>query len=436
MTTHTTAPATGNAGTPSTDKKASGTAAPTAEAEAKALPKNARTLVEAARRNGWDVTVTTRIVGGTYVRAVEVGGAVPVRSGVQEVTARCVWDGSRYGAAGSERDGRYGAGYRDVLTLVRETRAIDRAAEADGRTVWGRDAAEWRRQLSAAVTKVAEAAAEARFEVEQMTGAAGVRARAALADAQKAYRDAVDADTRAGRAHKATGGRDARPLAAEREAVVDAGKRVRDALERVKDAPRAAEAEALALVAIAEAEREMQREEEAWRARLAAEDRQPTAAGYAVLVRMFQDPTRAWVAWHAENGRADEPFHEAYDRWTETRYGKGHRSAYTRAYLNATAALDTARGALAVAVGTAQGGAEGRVLAARGQDRSRAARQWVASWLERGWKRDSRAGEFAKNHPVEAEAVRTARLTVDGVEAYRRAERQAWEAAQAETTAP
>ncbi|MCX4564346.1 hypothetical protein OHA02_50275 [Streptomyces phaeochromogenes] len=55
----------------------------------------------------------------------------------------------------------------------------------------------------------------------------------------------------------------------------------------------------------------------------------------------------------------------------------------------------------------------------------------MASWLESGWKADARAAEFAEEHPDEAEAVRVARLTVDGVEAYRRAEREAWEAERA-----
>ncbi|MGW1506923.1 hypothetical protein ACWCQW_52510 [Streptomyces mirabilis] len=264
-----------------------------------------------------------------------------------------------------------------------------------------------------------------------MTGDAAARAGTALADAEKAHRDAVDALTRAQRAYRASGGEDARPLAAERDAVLDAGKRVRAALERVKDAPRATEA--LALVAIAEAERQDQAEEEAWRTRLAAEGREPTAAAFASLVQMFEVPTRAWVAWHAEHGRAGEPFREAYDRWTEERHGKGNRSAYTRAYLNAHAALDTARGALAVAVGTAMRGEKGQRLVRLGRDpRHRTSQTALASWLKSGWKADVRAAAFAEQHPDEAEAVRVARLTVDGVEDYRRAEREAWEAERAQ----
>ncbi|WP_406378317.1 hypothetical protein [Streptomyces sp. NBC_01618] len=98
---------------------------------------------------------------------------------------------------------------------------------------------------------------------------------------------------------------------------------MRAALEQVKDAPRATEAKALALVAIAEGESELQAQEEAWRTRLAAEGREPTAAAYGRLIQMFEDPQRAWVSWHAEHGHAGEPFHEAYDRWTEERHGKG-----------------------------------------------------------------------------------------------------------------
>ncbi|MGA5454506.1 hypothetical protein ACPCVO_48920 [Streptomyces umbrinus] len=416
---------------PTGDAPAAPLAAPSAD-EVATLPKNARTLVGAATAHGWDVIVTSSFLEGACVQMVTVTGAFPVHAGVQEFTARCVWDGTRYWASASELDGRYVGGFRDVLAWVRNVRAVNRADEETGRTVWGRDAAEWHRQLTDAVTKIAEAAAEARLEHGQVTKAAAARSGAALAAAEQAHRDAVGALTRAQHGYRKSGGGDARPLAAERDAVLDAGKRVRAALEQVKDAPRAAEAEALALVAIAEAERQQQAEEEAWRTRLAAEGREPTAAAFASLVQMFQDPTRAWVAWHAEHGRAGEPFWEAEDRWTQERYGKGHRSAYTRAYLTAHDALSAARGALAVAVGTALGGKGGEPLVRLGKDcRHRNSQYALASWLESGWKADARAAEFAEEHPDEAEAVRVARLTVDGVEAYRRAEREAWEAERA-----
>ncbi|MFD7055542.1 hypothetical protein ACFWBS_40985 [Streptomyces mirabilis] len=419
---------------PTDDAPAAPPAAPSVD-EVASLPKNARRLAEAATAKGWDVTVTANLMQGTLVQAVEVSGEFPVPTGTQGFTARCVWDGARYWGTASQRNGRHGATFREVLAWVRDVRAINRVDEEAGRTVWGRDAAEWHRQLADAVTKIAETAAEARYEHGQVTGAAVERAGAALADGEQAHRDAVDALTRAQRGHREAGGEDARPLAAERDAVLDAGKRVRAALEQVKDAPRATEAEALALVAIAEGERQLQAQEEAWRARLAAEGREPTAAGYGRLIQMFEDPQRAWVAWHAEHGRAGEPFHEAYDRWGEERHGKGQRAAYTCAYLNARAAQDAARGALAVVVGTAQGGEEGGALVRRGGDRSRSAREWVRDWLTRGWTTDGRAEEFAEQHPAEVEAVRVARLTVDGVEAYRRAEREAWQAEQEQAKA-
>ncbi|MFE4752427.1 hypothetical protein ACFRIB_19470 [Streptomyces mirabilis] len=420
---------------PTGDAPAAPPAAPTADQVAE-LPRNARTLVEAATANGWDVTVTANLMQGTYVQAVAVSGEFPVRTGTQGFTARCVWDGARYWGSASQRNGRHGAAFREVLAWVREVRAVNRADEESGRSVWGRDAAEWRRQLADAVTKIAETAAEARIEHGQVTGDAAKRAGTALADAEQAHRDAVDALTRAQRAYRASGGEDARPLAAERDAVLDAGKRVRAALERVKDAPRATEAEARALVAIAKAERQDQAEEEAWRTRLAAEGREPTAAAYASLVQMFEVPTRAWVAWHAEYERAGEPFREAYDRWTEERHGKGHRSAYTRAYLTAHDALSAARGTLALAVGTATGGEEGERLVRLSRNcRHRNAQDALASWLRSGWKADARAAAFAEQHPAEAEAVRVARLTVDGVEDYRRAEREAWQAEQAKAAA-
>lgn len=420
---------------PTGDAPAARPAAPTVDQVAE-LPRNARTLVEAATAIGWDVTVTASLMQGTYVRVVTVSGEFPVRTGTQGFTARCVWDGARYWGSASQRNGRHGAAFREMLAWVREVRADNRADEESGRSVWGRDAAEWRRQLADAVTKIAETAAEARFEHAQVTGDAAARAGTALADAEQAHRDAVDALTRAQRAYRETGGEDARPLAAERDAVLDAGKQVRAALEQVKDAPRATEAEARALVAIAEAGRQEQAEEDGWRARLAAEGREPTAAAFASLVQMFEVPTRAWVAWHAEHGRAGEPFREAYDRWTEERHGKGNRSAYTRAYLNAHAALDAARGALAAAVGTAMGGEKGERLVRLGRNpRHRTSQTALASWLESGWKADARAAEFAEQHPDEAEAVRVARLTVDGVEDYRQADREAWEAERAPTAA-
>ncbi|MCT9011526.1 hypothetical protein [Streptomyces rhizosphaerihabitans] len=319
------------------------------------LSRNARTLVGAATANGWDVTVTTSIMQGSYVRAVEVSGSFPVRAGTQEFTARCMWDGARYWGSASQRNSRHGAAFREVLAWVRDVRAVNRADEESGRTVWGRNAAEWRRQLGDAVTKIAEAAAETRFEHGQVTGTAAECAGAALAAAEQAHRDAVDALTRAQRGYRKSWGEDARPLAAQR----DAGKQVRAALEQVKDAPRAARAEALALVAIAEGERELQTQEEAWRARLAAQGREATAAAYGRPIQMFEDPQRSWVAWHAEHGRAGEPFHEAYDRWTEERHSKGHRSAYTCVYLTAHNAPKSARGALAV--GTATAGEKGEL---------------------------------------------------------------------------
>jgi hypothetical protein len=372
---------------------------------------------------------------GTLVQAVEVSGTFPVRNGTQEYTARCVWDEARYWGSASQLNGRHGAAFREVLAWVREVRAVSRPDEEAGRTVWGRTAGEWYHQLATAVLKIDGKMAEVRFEHGLMTGAAAERTRAALADAEQAHQDAADAFTRARQAYRANGN-DARPLAAERDAVLDAGKRVGTALEQIKDAPRATEAESLALVAIAEAERQQQAEEDAWRTRLTAEGRQPTAAAFARLVQMFEDPTRAWVAWHAEHGRTGEPFWQAKDRWTEERYGKGHRSAYTRAYLTATAALDAARGALAVAVGTVMGGEEGERLGRLGRDcRHRNSQDDLAAWLMSGWKADARAAAFAEQHPDEAEAVRVARLTVDGVEDYRCAEREAWEAEHAKADA-
>uniref|UniRef100_A0AAU2AGW8 Uncharacterized protein n=1 Tax=Streptomyces sp. NBC_00093 TaxID=2975649 RepID=A0AAU2AGW8_9ACTN len=82
------------------------------------------------------------------------------------------------------------------------------------------------------------------------------------------------------------------------------------------------------------------------------------------------------------------------------------------------------------------GGEEGERLVRLGKDcRHRSSQDALASWLESGWKADVRAAEFAEQHPDEAETVRVARLTVDGVEDYRRAEREAWEAERAKAAA-
>ncbi|MGW7208492.1 hypothetical protein [Streptomyces sp. NPDC054837] len=419
---------------PTGDAPAAPTLAPSAHEVAR-LPKNARTLVETATANGWDVTVTSLPSQGPDVRAVTLSGQFPVPTGTQAFSAQCVWDGARYWGSVSQHNGRTGAAFRGVLAWVRDVRAISRVDEASGRTVWGRDAAEWHRQLGNVHIKIGEMAVEARFAHGELTGAAADRARAALADAEQAYQDAIGALTRAQRSYRAHMGEDARPLAAERDAMADAVRRVRAALEQIKDAPRAVEAETLAMEAIAEAERQLTAEEEDWRTRLAAEGKEPTASGYGALVQMLEDPRRAWVIWHAEHGRAGEPFRAAYDRWVEERHGKGHRHAYTRAYLNAHRAQDAARAALAAAIGTALGGEEGHALVEHARDRRSSSRRWVYEWLFRARQVRGRFEEFAAQHPAEVEALRVAELTVAGVEAYARAEREAWEAQRAKAGA-
>ncbi|MEU5324257.1 hypothetical protein AB0G67_47220 [Streptomyces sp. NPDC021056] len=413
-------PEPGPAATPSPQEPGPSDGAPAAPPlapsahEVARLPKKARTLVETATANGWDVSVASLPSQGPDVRAVTLSGQFPVSTGTQAFSAQCVWDGARYWGSVSRHNGHTGAAFRDVLAWVRDVRAVSRVDEASGRTVWGRDAAEWHRQLGNVHIKMGEMAVEARFAHGELTGAAADRA-------QRGYR-----------AHM---GEDARPLAAERDAMADAVRRVRAALEQIKDAPRAVEAETLAVEAIAEAERQLTAEEEDWRTRLAAEGKQPTASEYGALVQMLEAPGRAWVIWHAAHGRAGESFHEAYDRWVEERHGKGHRHAYTRAYLNAHLAQDAARAALAVAVGTAVGGEEGRALVEHARDRRSSSRRWVYEWLFRARQVRGRFEEFAAQHPAEVETLRVAELTVAGVEAYARAEREAWEAQRANADA-
>ncbi|WP_329468598.1 hypothetical protein [Streptomyces sp. NBC_01431] len=75
------------------------------------LPTRARTLVEAATANGWDVTVTSQgIVEGAHVGTITLTGAFPTPTTVAELTARCVWYGSSYWGEVSERNGRYAGG--------------------------------------------------------------------------------------------------------------------------------------------------------------------------------------------------------------------------------------------------------------------------------------------------------------------------------------
>ncbi|MFF4764280.1 hypothetical protein [Streptomyces sp. NPDC001292] len=107
-------------------------AAPSA-AEVAELPKRARTLVEAATANGWDVTVTSQgIVEGAHVRTVTLAGAFPTPSTAAELTARCVWYGSSYWGEVSERNGRYAGGFGEFLAWVREAPAVCRAGKEAG----------------------------------------------------------------------------------------------------------------------------------------------------------------------------------------------------------------------------------------------------------------------------------------------------------------
>ncbi|MGW2028321.1 hypothetical protein, partial [Streptomyces decoyicus] len=381
------------------------------------MPRNARTLYDTATEHGWDVSATRTWTGRVWVRAIVVTGAVLCRSGLEESEYRAAWkeDGGAFMASQSSH------GFRDILTEVKELTIANREYERTGRTVWGRDAAEWVRQVNGVVTTITQAVAVARAEAEGMSGREAEIAAAALTEADEAHRLAVDAVTAARAWLAETNGEDARGAAGWRSAVIVAQKQVKELSKVITGAPEQAEAEALAAPVIEAGQATRDAQEAAWVKRCASERRTPTAAGYGHLIVMFEGPRREWTEWHAENGREGESFADAYDRWAAERHGAGHDAKYTLGYLSASDELKAARSAYSVAVAPHVEG-----------DRGERLRKWAAvpaprrgGWEAKGledWARDG--GAYADRAPELWASVERARLTVDGVEHLRKALRR------------
>jgi hypothetical protein len=118
----------GPRGEPTGDSPAAPSAAEVAE-----LPTRARTLVEAAMANGWDVTVTSQgIVEDAHVRTITLTGAFPTPTTFAELTARCVWYGGTYWGEVSERNGRYAGGFGEFLAWVRDAPAMCQVGKEAG----------------------------------------------------------------------------------------------------------------------------------------------------------------------------------------------------------------------------------------------------------------------------------------------------------------
>ncbi|MFF4187234.1 hypothetical protein ACFYZ9_28980 [Streptomyces sp. NPDC001691] len=330
------------------------------------LPRNAATLVVEAEALGWDVRVERRWTGRLWVRAAVLSGLVMVRAGVEETEHACAWNE----AAGKFVASASTGGFKAVREAVKAVRVVSREQEATGRTVWGRDAAEWVRQMDDAVAKVSAVLSDARAAFNALDGSTPTGARAvelgsaAYAEAKTAERSATDA-VKAARAWLAeTNGEDARGCASWRRAIVLAGQHVKEAGEAIADAAARAEREALAAPIIEEAQERLIVQEAQWRKQLADAGREPSARGYAGLIVMFEDPSRAWCAWfdghtdydgvtHAGHGDPSLSFVAQYDAWAKSKRSSRsvyYPSRYTSAALIAGDRVDAAAVAFTLAV--------------------------------------------------------------------------------------
>ncbi|MGW3725373.1 hypothetical protein [Streptomyces sp. NPDC000851] len=320
---------------------------------------------------------------------------------------------------------------------------MNREHESTGRTVWGRDAAEWVRQMDGAVSKVTAALADARDAFNALDGSTDTGARAvdlasaAYSEARDAERSAVDA-VKAARAWLAeANGADARGCASWRRVVVLAGQHVKEAAERIADATARAEREALAAPIIAEAQERLCAQEAAWRARLAESGREPTARGYAGLVVMFEDAARDWCAWfdgytdhqgqaHAGNGDAGLSFVAQYDAWSASRNTDSRvsfPSRFTTAALMAGDRVDTTAVAFTLAVVDrleGHGGERLRKAAAAVRKNPQGFgtandRKALADWSKYSHVSYGEPTRLAEHAPDEWTALQTAQAAYDGV---------------------
>ncbi|MFE0356457.1 hypothetical protein ACFW2I_23500 [Streptomyces nigra] len=438
-TNHDVLPATGVEGKPNDGQAVSG---PDDAQMLASMPRNAGLIVQEAAELGWDVRAERRWTGRTWARAVVITGLVMVRAGLEEREHVCAWSedkGSYLGSASSD-------GFKAVREAVKGTRPVNREHERTGRTVWGRDAAEWVRQMDDAVSKVTAAFADARDAFNSLDGStpSGERAvdlaSAAYAEARDAERSAVDAVKAARAWLTETNGADARGCASWRRVVVLAGQHVKEAAERIAEATARAEREALAAPIIAEAQERLNAQEAAWRARLAESGREPTARGYASLIVMFEDAARDWCAWadgytdhkgqaHAGNADAELSFVAQYDAWKATRNTHDRvsfPSRFTKAALMAAERVDTAAVAFTMAVADR--------IQGRGAERLRQAaeavrknpqgfntandRKALADWSKYPHISYGQPTQLAEHAPAEWEALQTAQAAYKGVKDF------------------
>ncbi|MFD3970189.1 hypothetical protein [Streptomyces cyaneofuscatus] len=330
------------------------------------MPKNAGTLVHEAEQVGWDVRTERRWTGRLWVRAAVLSGLVMVRAGVEETEHVCAWNEATGKLVASASTG----GFKAVREAVRDVRVVSREQEATGRTVWGRDAAEWVRQMDEAAAKVSAALSDARDAFNALDGSTPTGARAvklgsaAYAEAKTAERSATDA-VEAARAWLAeTNGEDARGCASWRRAIVLAGQHAKEAGEAIADAGARAEREALAALIIEEAQERLNVQEVRWRGRLAESGGEASAAGYGGLIGMFEGSSRAWCAWfdghtdydgvaHAGHGDPSLSFVAQYDAWAHSKRSSQsvyYPARYTSAALIAGDRADAAAVAFTLAV--------------------------------------------------------------------------------------
>ncbi|MEV7889922.1 hypothetical protein ACWD3I_47045 [Streptomyces sp. NPDC002817] len=406
------------------------------------MPRNAGLIAQEAVERGWDVRAERRWTGRTWARVVVITGLEMVRAGVEEREHLCAWSedkGSYLGSASSD-------GFKAVREAVKGTRPVNREHENTGRTVWGRDAAEWVRQMDGAVSKVSVAFADARDAFNTLDGStpegerAVALASAAYSEARDSERSAVDAVTAARAWLAETDGADARGCASWRRVVVLAAQHVKEAAERIADAAARAEREALAAPIITEAQERLNAQEAAWRARLAESGRGPTARGYAGLIVMFEDAARDWCGYfdgytdyqgqaHAANGDAELSFVAQYDAWKASRNTHDRvsfPSRFTKAALMAGDRVDTAAVAFTLAVAAhieGRGAERLREAAAAVQKNPQGFdtgndRKALADWSKYPHISYGEPNQLAEHAPAEWEALQTAQAAYQGVKDF------------------
>ncbi|MGW5929307.1 hypothetical protein ACWF2L_24110 [Streptomyces anulatus] len=398
------------------------------------MPKNAGALVHEAEQLGWDVRAERRWTGRLWVRA-----------GVEETEHVCAWNEVTGKFVTSASTG----GFKAVRESVRAVRVVSREQEAIGRTVWGRDAAEWVRQMEEAAAKVSVALRDTRDTFDALDGSTATGARA-VELVSAAYTEAKTVQVSAASAVKAalawlaeTNGADARGCASWRRAIVLAGQHVKEAGEAIADAVARAEREALAAPIIEEAQEQLNAQETQWRQRLTESCSEPSAAGYGGLIVMFEDSSRDWCAWfdgytdydgveHCGQGDPSRSFVAQFDAWGKSKHSDRsvyYPSRYTSASLIAGDRVDDAAVTFTLAVVDRIEGRSAETLrkaaaAVRknpqgfgsGTDRKR-----LADWAKYPHKNYGEPTRLAEHAVAEWAALETAQAAYLGVRDFERA---------------